>query len=49
MGERKNPSALANTPTRRQVMAGVPIAFGGLVLGSTAVWANTEEEISRTA
>src|SRR5437667_238242 len=49
MSEGKNPTALANTPTRRQVIASVPITFSGLVLGSTEVWAKTEEEISRTA
>jgi len=43
--ERKNSSA----PTRRQMMAGVVIALGGLALGSTEAWAGGEEEISRTA
>ena len=43
MSEGKNPTALANTPTRRQVIASVPITFSGLVLGSTEVWAKIEE------
>ena len=35
MSERNNPTALAHTPTRRQVIAaGVAIAFGGLAAGS---------------
>jgi activator of HSP90 ATPase len=49
MSERKNAGALANAPTRRQLIAGVAIAFGGLALGSTEAWAGTEEEISHTA
>lgn len=35
-------------PTRRQLIAGVGIAFGALALGSTAIRATTDEEISRT-
>jgi activator of HSP90 ATPase len=46
---RKNMSAQVETPTRRQMMAGVVIALGGLALGSTEAWAGAEEEISRTA
>ena len=34
MSEKANPSALAGTPTRRQVIAGAAIAFGGLAAGS---------------
>ena len=44
-----NLEALANRPTRRQAIAGVAIALGGLALGSTNAWAGTEEEISHTA
>jgi activator of HSP90 ATPase len=33
MSERKNPSAPSNTATRRQMMAGVAIAFGSLAAG----------------
>jgi activator of HSP90 ATPase len=47
--ERKNSDAPVATPTRRQMMAGVVIALGGLALGSTEAWAGAEEEISRTA
>jgi uncharacterized protein YndB with AHSA1/START domain len=49
MSERKNSMALVNTPTRRQLIAGVAIAFGGVALGSTGAWAGAEEEISHTA
>jgi len=40
---------MVNTPTRRQVIAGVAIAFGGLTLGSTEAWAEAGGEISHTA
>jgi uncharacterized protein YndB with AHSA1/START domain len=49
MSERKNLSELVSTPTRRQLIAGVAIAFGGLALSSTEVWAGTQDEISHTA
>src|SRR5229473_3667020 len=49
MSDRTNLAALTNGPTRRQAIAGVAIAFGGLALGSTEAWAGAEEEISRTA
>ena len=49
MSDRRNLEALANGPTRRQAIAGIAIAFGGLALGSTAAWAAAEEEISHTA
>src|ERR1700720_298707 len=49
MSERKNPNESANSPTRRQVIAGVAITFGGLALSLTKVRAATGEEISRTA
>jgi len=40
----------ANDPTRRQAIVGVAIAFGGLTMGSSKVWAAAaEEEISHTA
>ena len=47
--ERKNSSAPVAMPTRRQLIAGVAIAFGGLAVGSTRAWAGADEEISRTA
>jgi activator of HSP90 ATPase len=49
MNDRRILEALANEPTRRQAIAGVAIALGGLVLGSTKAWAGTEDGISHTA
>jgi activator of HSP90 ATPase len=49
MSERKNSMAVVNAPTRRQLIAGLGIAFGGVALGSTVGWAGAEEEISHTA
>jgi len=49
MSDSKKTHALVSTPTRRQVIAGVAVAFGGLSLGSAKSWAAAEEEISHTA
>jgi activator of HSP90 ATPase len=49
MSDRNNLAASAHGPTRRQWIAGVTIAFGGLALGSTEAWAAAEDGISRTA
>jgi activator of HSP90 ATPase len=49
MSERRNLMALVNTPTRRQLIAGVTMGFGGMAFGSTGAWAGAEEEISHTA
>src|ERR1700686_2442562 len=49
MSERGNQNAPANSPTRRQVIAGVAMTFGGLALGLTRVRAASGDEISRTA
>jgi uncharacterized protein YndB with AHSA1/START domain len=49
MSDRSNREVLTKGPTRRQLLAGVATAFGGLALGSSEAWAGTEEEISRTA
>jgi len=49
MSEGRNPNELANSPTRRQLIAGVAMTFGGLALGLTKVRAASGEEISRTA
>jgi len=49
MSDRANLEPPANGPTRRQVIACVAIALGGVALGSTEAWAGVEEEISRTA
>jgi uncharacterized protein YndB with AHSA1/START domain len=40
---------LTNAPTRRQAIAGVAMAFGGLALSSAKAWAGTAEEISHSA
>ena len=49
MSGRNNLAQTTNGPTRRQAIVGVAIAFGGLALGSTKVWAGAEVEIFRTA
>src|SRR6202043_1117378 len=49
MSERRNQDAPANSPTRRQLIAGAAMTFGGLALGLTRVRAASGEEISRTA
>ena len=48
MSELENRISLANQPTRRQLIAGVTVAFGGLALRSSEAWAETVEKISRT-
>jgi len=42
MSARINLASPANGPTRRQVIAGVAVAFGGLTVGSTEAWAGAE-------
>ena len=49
MSGSKKKCALVSTPTRREVIAGVAVAFGGLSLGSAMSWAAAGEEISHTA
>src|SRR5216684_4220794 len=49
MRERKSSIVTANLPTRRQLIAGVGIAIGGIALDLGEAWAGAEEEISRTA
>lgn len=49
MSETKNSSVLVNSPTRRKLITGAVVAFGGMVLSSTETWARTEEEISHAA
>jgi hypothetical protein len=44
-----NLAVLANRPTRRQAIAGVAMAFGGLTLGSTEAWAAADDEISHAS
>ena len=48
MNHGRIPEALANGPSRRQAIAGVAIALGGLALGSINAWAGTEAGISHT-
>lgn len=48
MSDRSNLMVPGKTPTRRQMIFGSAIAFGGLALGSTKALAGAEEEISRT-
>ena len=43
MSEVRNPSALANTPTRRQVITGAALVFGGLAAG-TDVWGKPQQK-----
>jgi uncharacterized protein YndB with AHSA1/START domain len=49
MSEKRNLMALLNTPTRRQLIAGLGAAFGGAMLASTIAWAEADEEISHAA
>ena len=49
MSERKNSSAPTNTPTRRQWITGMAVAFGGVNLRPSEAWARVEEEISHSA
>jgi activator of HSP90 ATPase len=49
MNDRTTLAALGNGPTRRQAIAGVAIAFGGLALRPPQAWAEAEDGISRTA
>jgi uncharacterized protein YndB with AHSA1/START domain len=49
MSDIANLEALGNGSTRRQAIVGVAMIFGGLTLGSTKVWAGTDEEISHAA
>jgi hypothetical protein len=43
MAERRNPDVLTNTPTRRQIIAGVAITIGSLAAGSE-VWGKTQQQ-----
>jgi activator of HSP90 ATPase len=49
MGYETNREAIANGLTRRQVIAGIAMAFGGLALSTNEARAEAEEEISHTA
>src|SRR5713226_7804123 len=49
MSEKKNSSGLVDAATRRQLIAGVAVAFGGLSMRPAMGWAGAEEEVSHTA
>ena len=49
MSDRSNLMVPGKTPTRRQVVFGSVLAFGGLALGSNEACAEADEEISHTA
>jgi uncharacterized protein YndB with AHSA1/START domain len=50
VSEGKRVKGLVNSQTRREIIASVALACGGLTLGSTKSWAGAaEEEISRSA
>ena len=49
MIERMEQNARRNAPTRRQVIACTAVAFGGLAVVSTKLWAGAAQGISRTA
>ena len=49
MNDRKNPAVLGNATTRRQMILGATVAFGGLAIGSLNSLAAAEEGISHTA
>jgi len=49
MSEKTISNELVHSSTRRQLIAGAGIAFGGLALGSTGGWAEAVEEISHAA
>jgi activator of HSP90 ATPase len=49
MKERIDVIAPTTTPTRRLLISRVAIAFGGLAMGSTRVWAQAAKEISHAA
>jgi activator of HSP90 ATPase len=46
--ERKNPGMLSKTPTRRQVIAGAALAFGGLVTGSRVLGQSQQQTKKET-
>ncbi|MFZ0637066.1 MAG: SRPBCC family protein [Candidatus Acidiferrales bacterium] len=48
MSEKINPATPGNTPTRRQMIAGVAIAFGGLAAGSK-LWGETPQQTMKEA
>jgi activator of HSP90 ATPase len=49
MSEKNSSMGLVSTPTRRQLISGAAVTFGGLALGRRVPGAGAEEEISHTA
>lgn len=49
MSDGNDLAALVHGATRRQALAGVVMAFGGLTLGSTKAWSQAGDGISHTA
>ena len=49
MSDKNDLASPASGPSRRQLFSGFAVTLGGLILVPTQVWAQTEEEISRTA
>jgi uncharacterized protein YndB with AHSA1/START domain len=49
LSDRTNLQALTHRPTRRQLIGGAAMAFGGLTLPLSKAWAPAEEEISHSA
>jgi uncharacterized protein YndB with AHSA1/START domain len=49
MNEKTRADGQVNFPTRRQVIAAMGMAIGGMTFGSRRSWAAAEEEISHTA
>src|SRR5580658_2837279 len=49
MSDKNDLAAPANGPSRRRLFTGFAVTLGGLALGSTRVWTQTEGEISHMA
>jgi uncharacterized protein YndB with AHSA1/START domain len=49
MNDETNLAALPSEPTRRHMIVGVAMAFGGLAVASSPAWAGAAEDISHTA
>jgi activator of HSP90 ATPase len=49
MNGKVNPPAIINDPARRQAIAGVALALGGLALASTKAWAGAGDELTHSA
>jgi activator of HSP90 ATPase len=49
MNDRNSLTSLVDVPSRRRAIVGAAVAFGGVALSLTRVWARVEEEISAAA